>query len=126
MLYACAANADHGFSRSAADKRKRRRAEEAMQQHPDGCSLSEISQAIIPKLSEHDRMQLLAEAIGRRIERIAGKSRRTAPDPARCEHCPQVLSGMRVSRSPIAMDVVFELFDNELLITDDALHHIAN
>jgi len=24
------------------------------------------------------------------------------------------------------MDVVFELFDHERLITDDALHHIAN
>ena len=44
--------------------------EEAMQQHPEGRSLSEVSQAVIPKLSEHDRMQLLAEAIGRRIERI--------------------------------------------------------
>jgi len=34
---------------------------------------------------------------------------------------------MPVGRSPIAMDVVFKLFDNELLITDDAaLHHIAN
>ena len=44
--------------------------EEAMQQHPEGRSLSEISQAVVPKLSEHDRMQLLAEAIDRRIERI--------------------------------------------------------
>ena len=48
--------------------------EEALQQHPEGCSLSEIPQAVIPKLSEHDRMQLLAEVIGRRIECIAGKS----------------------------------------------------
>ena len=35
----------------------------ALQQHPEGCSLSEIPQAVIPKLSEHDRMQLLAEVI---------------------------------------------------------------
>jgi len=24
------------------------------------------------------------------------------------------------------MDVMFELFDNELLITDNAFHHVAN
>ena len=30
------------------------------------------------------------------------------------------------SRSPVTMDVMFELFDNELLITNDAVHHIAN
>jgi hypothetical protein len=34
--------------------------------------------------------------------------------------------GTRPSRSPIAMDEMFELFDNELLITDDAFHHVAN
>jgi hypothetical protein len=31
-----------------------------------------------------------------------------------------------IRRSPVTMDVMFELFDNELLITDDAVHHIAN
>jgi len=30
------------------------------------------------------------------------------------------------SQSPVAMDEMFELFDNELLITDNAFHHIAN
>ena len=29
-------------------------------------------------------------------------------------------------RSPVTMDVMFELFDNELLITDNAFHHVAN
>jgi hypothetical protein len=33
---------------------------------------------------------------------------------------------MRASRSPVAMDEMFELFDNELLITDNAFHHVAN
>ena len=47
--------------------------EEAMQQHPEGRSLSEISQAVIPKLSEHDRMQLLAEAIGTKSSAFTGK-----------------------------------------------------
>src|SRR6266511_4005022 len=28
--------------------------------------------------------------------------------------------------SPVALDVMFELFDNELLITDNAFHHVAN
>jgi hypothetical protein len=32
----------------------------------------------------------------------------------------------RASRSPVTMDVMFELFDNEFLITNDAVHHIAN
>ena len=41
---------------------------------------------------------------------------------------PAVLSrvGPRASRSPVAMDEMFELFDNELLITDNAFHHVAN
>ena len=30
------------------------------------------------------------------------------------------------SRSPVTMDVMFKLFDNELLITDNAFHHVAN
>ena len=29
-------------------------------------------------------------------------------------------------QSPVAMDEMFELFDNELLITDNAFHHVAN
>jgi len=29
-------------------------------------------------------------------------------------------------RSPVAMDEMFELFDNEFLITDNAIHHVAN
>ena len=28
--------------------------------------------------------------------------------------------------SPVAMDEMFELFDNELLITDNAFHHVPN
>jgi hypothetical protein len=28
--------------------------------------------------------------------------------------------------SPIAFDVAFELFDSELLITDNAFHHVDN
>lgn len=28
--------------------------------------------------------------------------------------------------SPVAMDEMFELFDNELLITDNAVHHVAD
>jgi hypothetical protein len=28
--------------------------------------------------------------------------------------------------SPVALDEVFELFDNEFLITDNAFHHVAN
>jgi hypothetical protein len=41
---------------------------------------------------------------------------------------PAVLSrvGPRASRSPVAMNEMFELFDNELLITDNAFHHVAN
>jgi hypothetical protein len=34
--------------------------------------------------------------------------------------------GTRPSRSPVAMDEMLELFDNELLITDNAFHHVAN
>ena len=33
---------------------------------------------------------------------------------------------VRARRSPVAMDVMFELFDDELLITDNAFHHVAN
>ena len=29
-------------------------------------------------------------------------------------------------RSPVATNEMFELFDNELLITDNAFHHVAN
>jgi hypothetical protein len=32
----------------------------------------------------------------------------------------------RPSRSPVAMDEMLELFDNEPLITDNAFHHVAN
>ena len=41
---------------------------------------------------------------------------------------PAVLSrvGPRASWSPVAMNEMFELFDNELLITDNAFHHVAN
>ena len=28
--------------------------------------------------------------------------------------------------SPVAMDEMFELFDNKLLITDNTFHHVAN
>jgi hypothetical protein len=35
-------------------------------------------------------------------------------------------ASLRASRSPVTMDVMFELFDNELLITDNAFHHVAN
>jgi hypothetical protein len=35
-------------------------------------------------------------------------------------------AGTRASRSPVTMDVMFELFDNEFLITDNAFHHVAN
>jgi len=34
--------------------------------------------------------------------------------------------GTRPSRSPVAMDEMLELFDNELLITDNAFHHVTN
>ncbi len=34
--------------------------------------------------------------------------------------------GTRPSRSPVAMDEMLELFDNEPLITDSAFHHVAN
>jgi hypothetical protein len=30
------------------------------------------------------------------------------------------------SQSPVTMDVMFELFDNELLVTDNTFHHVAN
>src|SRR5262245_22855020 len=41
---------------------------------------------------------------------------------------PAVLSrvGPCASWSPVAMNEMFELFDNELLITDNAFHHVAN
>jgi hypothetical protein len=34
--------------------------------------------------------------------------------------------GARASRSPVTVDVMFQLFDNELLITNNAIHHVAN
>ena len=45
-----------------------------------------------------------------------------------CPHlsAPDLRVGARVSRSPVTMDEMFELFDNELLITDNAFHHVAN
>jgi hypothetical protein len=35
-------------------------------------------------------------------------------------------AGTRASRSPAALDEMFELFDNEFLITDNAFYHVAN
>ena len=45
-----------------------------------------------------------------------------------CPHlsAPDLWVGARVSRSPVAMDEMFELFDNELLIIDNTFHHVAN
>jgi hypothetical protein len=36
------------------------------------------------------------------------------------------MSAPPARRSPVTMDVMFELFDNELLISDNAVHHVAN
>ena len=36
-----------------------------------------------------------------------------------------IIVGMRASSSPVAMDEMFELFDNELLITNNAFHALS-
>jgi hypothetical protein len=66
-------------------------------------------------------------SVSRPVQRTGNIS--VKPDPWRTSPplCPGL--GFRYTqlfRSPVAMDEMFELFDNEFLITDNAIHHVAN
>jgi len=63
-------------------------------------------------------------------------SRQTNLTPAEefwvVKHSHDVVGAVELSESaiiilsPVAMDEMFELFDNKLLITDNTFHHVAN
>src|SRR5688572_12031369 len=78
---------------------------------------------------EHCRSRCLLHALAGRLSRyavIASALQAAFHADQRVLAQPGAFTRMGLSRSPISVDVVFELFDNELLITDDALHQIAN
>ena len=92
--------------------------QEAVEPHAGQMQRALTGRAIGREPSAFDRAEILADA---QKPAVNGSKRL----PTQPNHLPG-LRGAATIESPVAMDEVFELFDNELLITDNAFHHVAN